>query len=288
MNAFHRVLVCGATGRQGGAVSRALVSHGFEVLALTRSPRAAAAKELDRLGAQVVGGDLSQAASLHPIMKGVDAVFSVQNYWERGVGAEGELRQAENLFAAAEENGVRHVVQSIMARARTYDGIAHFESKQRIADRLRLGSLPFTTLGTVWFMDNILDPKMGGSQTLPILAGSLASHVSFPMVATADIGNACVKILQSPFACAGKHFDLIGDRLTVAEMKQVYARVTGRRAKWYRMPRWVMRWINKEFAEQLAWHNRVDFDGQPDQLRAWLGATVTFERFLRQYQVTSL
>jgi len=39
MNAFHRVLVCGATGRQDGAVSRALLSHGFEVLALTRSPR---------------------------------------------------------------------------------------------------------------------------------------------------------------------------------------------------------------------------------------------------------
>jgi len=288
MNAFRRVLVCGATGRQGGAVSRALLSHGFEVLALTRSPQAAAAQELDRLGAQVVGGDLSQAASLHPIMKGVDAVFSVQNYWERGVGAEGELRQAENLFAAAEENGVRHVVQSIMARARTYDGIAHFESKQRIADRLRLGPLPFTTLGTVWFMDNILDPKMGGSQTLPILAGSLASHVSFPMVATADIGKACVKILQAPFACSGKHFDLIGDRLTVAEMKQVYARVTGRRAKWYRVPRWVMRWINEEFAEQLAWHNRVDFDGQPDQLRTWLGESVTFEKFLRQQKVIHL
>jgi uncharacterized protein YbjT (DUF2867 family) len=288
VTAIHRVLVCGATGRQGGAVSRALSAHGFEVLALTRSPQAAAAKELERLGAQVVGGDLSQVASLHPIMKDVDAVFSVQNYWERGVGAEGELRQAENLFAAAEENGVRHVVQSIMARARTYDGIAHFESKQRIADRLRLGPLPFTTLGTVWFMDNILDPKMGGSQTLPILAGSLASRVSFPMVATADIGKACVKILQSPFACAGKHFDLIGDRLTVAEMKQVYARVTGRRAKWFRMPRWVMRWINKEFAEQLAWHNRVDFDGQPDQLRTWLGESVTFEKFLRQQKVIHL
>ena len=283
MTAIHRVLVCGASGRQGGAVSRALLAHGFEVLALTRSPQTAAAKELERLGAQVVVGDLSHPVSLHPIMKGVDAVFSVQNYWERGVAAEGELRQAENLLAAAEANSVRHVVQSIMAQAGTYDGIAHFESKQRIADRLRLGPLPFTTLGTVWFMDNILDPKMGGSLNIPILAGSLASHVSFPMLATADIGKACVKILQSPAAHAAKHFDLIGDRLTVAQMKQVYTRVTGRRAKWYRMPRWLMRWINKEFAEQLAWHNRVDFDGQPDQFRAWLGEPVTFEQFLRQH-----
>jgi uncharacterized protein YbjT (DUF2867 family) len=288
MNAIHRVLVCGATGRQGGAVSRALLAHGFEVLALTRSPQTVAARELGRLGARVVVGDLSQAASLPPIMKGVEAVFSVQNYWERGVGAEGELRQAENLLAAAEANGVRHVVQSIMARARTFDGITHFESKQRIAERLRIGTIPYTTLGTVWFMDNILDPKMGGSLNIPILAGSLASRVSFPMLATADIGKACVKILQSPSAHAGKHFDLIGDRLTVAEMKQVYARVTGRRAKWYRMPRWVMRWINKEFAEQLAWHNRVDFDGQPDQLREWLGESVTFEKFLRQHQNINL
>ena len=37
------------------------------------------------------------------------------------------------------------------------------------------------------------------------------------------------------------------------------------------------------FAEQLAWHNRIDFDGQPDQLRAWLGEPVTFEQFLRQH-----
>ena len=47
----------------------------------------------------------------------------------------------------------------------------------------------------------------------------------------------------------------------LALTKHVYARVTGRRAKWYRMPRWVVRWINKEFTEQLAWHNRVAFDG---------------------------
>jgi len=54
------------------------------------------------------------------------------------------------------------------------------------------------------------------------------------------------------------------------------------------MPRWMLRWINKEFAEQLAWHNRVDFDGQPDQLRAWLGDPITFENFLRKHQVRNL
>jgi uncharacterized protein YbjT (DUF2867 family) len=52
---------------------------------------------LRRLGARVVAGDLSQAETLVPHPKDVDGVFSVQNYWERGVGADGEVRQAENL-----------------------------------------------------------------------------------------------------------------------------------------------------------------------------------------------
>jgi uncharacterized protein YbjT (DUF2867 family) len=288
MQAIRRVFVCGATGRQGGAVSRALLAHGFEVLALTRSPRSPAAEKLRRLGARVVAGDLSQAESLVPHLKDADGVFSVQNYWERGVGADGEVRQAENLLAAAQEAGTPHVVQSIMARARTFDGIPHFQSKERIADRLRRGPLPYTTLGTVWFMDNILGPKMGGAMTLPVLAGSLDRHVAFPMLAAADIGKACAKIFQSPSAQAGKHIDLIGDRLTVDQMKDIYPRVTGRRPKSYRMPRWMLRWINKDFAVQLAWHNRVDFDGQPDQLRSWFGDPITFEDFLRQHQVGNL
>lgn len=289
MQAIRRVFVCGATGRQGGAVSRSLLAHGFEVLALTRSPRSPAAEELQRLGARVVVGDLSQAKTLVPHLKDVEGVFSVQNYWERGVGADGEVRQAESLLAAAHEAGTPHVVQSIMARASTFDGIPHFQSKERIAARLRRGPLlPYTTLGTVWFMDNILDPKMGGAMTLPVLAGSLDRHVAFPMLAAADIGKACAKIFQSPSVYAAKHIDLIGDRLTVDQMKQVYRRVTGRRPKSYSMPRWMLRWINKEFAEQLAWHNRVDFDGQPDQLRAWLGDPITFENFLRKHQVRNL
>lgn len=288
MQAIRRVFVCGATGRQGGAVSRALLAHGFEVLALTRSPRSPAAEKLRHLGARVVAGDLSQAESLVPHLKDADGVFSVQNYWERGVGADGEVRQAENLLAAAQEAGTPHVVQSIMARARTFDGIPHFQSKERIADRLRLGPLPYTTLGTVWFMDNILDPKMGGAMTLPVLAGSLDRHVAFPMLAAADIGKACAKIFQSPSVHAGKHIDLIADRLTVDQMKDVYRRVTGRRPKSYRMPRWMLRWINKEFAVQLAWHNRVDFDGQPDQLCSCFGDPITFEDFLRQHQVGNL
>jgi len=44
------VLVCGSTGRQGGAVARRLLREGWEVRALTRHPDGAAALELARAG----------------------------------------------------------------------------------------------------------------------------------------------------------------------------------------------------------------------------------------------
>jgi len=44
MSTKRSVLVTGATGQQGGAVARALVSRGYRVKALTRKPDSDAAR----------------------------------------------------------------------------------------------------------------------------------------------------------------------------------------------------------------------------------------------------
>src|SRR5690348_9440613 len=96
------ILVCGATGRQGGAVARELVRAGFSVRAMTRRPDSLSAKALRGLGAQVVVADLDDVTSIESVLKGVTGIFSVQNFWEKGVGFEGEIRQAATLVGAAE------------------------------------------------------------------------------------------------------------------------------------------------------------------------------------------
>ena len=84
------ILVTGATGQQGGAVARQLLSGGCKVRAMTRNPQSEAAKALSNIGAEVVKGDLDDPASLDRNLTGVWGAFAVQNTWEAGVQHEEE------------------------------------------------------------------------------------------------------------------------------------------------------------------------------------------------------
>jgi uncharacterized protein YbjT (DUF2867 family) len=109
------ILVVGATGQQGGAVARHLLANRRNVRALTRNPSSEAAERLRREGAEVVTGDLDQPDTLAAALLGVQGVFSVQNFYEPGVGHDGEIRQGRALVDAAKAAGVPHFVQSTMA-----------------------------------------------------------------------------------------------------------------------------------------------------------------------------
>jgi uncharacterized protein YbjT (DUF2867 family) len=125
------ILVTGATGKQGGAVTRHLLKNGFKVRALIRDPESLAAKQLLAQGATIVVGNLDDRDSLQQAVVGVDGVFSVQNYWGKGIGYEGEIRQGKNLADVAKSAGVHHFVQSTMADGRTFPNqLEHFNSKQ--------------------------------------------------------------------------------------------------------------------------------------------------------------
>ena len=71
----HLVLVTGATGFVGAAVARALAGRGarLRVLARSSSPR----RNLDGLEAEVVEGDMRDAASMSRALDGVGALFHV-------------------------------------------------------------------------------------------------------------------------------------------------------------------------------------------------------------------
>lgn len=74
MTSKRSILVTGATGQQGGAVARALLSRGHRVKALTRKPDSDAARQLVAEGAEVVAGDLADAASIVRAAKDVDTM----------------------------------------------------------------------------------------------------------------------------------------------------------------------------------------------------------------------
>src|SRR5437667_11364180 len=91
MSTKRSVLVTGATGQQGGAVARALLSRGHRVKALTRKPDTDAARQLMSAGTDLVTGDLGDAASVLKAASGVGAMFLMGNSYE--AGTEEETRQ---------------------------------------------------------------------------------------------------------------------------------------------------------------------------------------------------
>lgn len=78
----RRAFVTGGSGFVGGQVVRKLLQRGYEVRSLVRSPRRA--RELAALGAHIVPGDVLNRDSMIAAMRGCDIVFHVAGYAEIG------------------------------------------------------------------------------------------------------------------------------------------------------------------------------------------------------------
>lgn len=260
-------LILGATGLQGGAVAREMLTRGHAIRILTRRATSDRAKALAKSGAVVIEGDLSRPETLPEAFKGVTGVFSVQDFYAPGVGLVGELEQGRAVIAAAKAAGVRHIVQSTMGDGNAPGGPEHFISKALLEREIKRSGLDWTLLGTVWFMENLLNPQMKPSLMFPVLAGSLDPQTKFQMLAIEDLGWMAAEALTDPDAWAGRKINLAGDVMTVAQMKETYRAVTGKSPKTWRIPRALFRRMAPEFAEQLGWHNRVNFSFGSEDLR---------------------
>src|SRR6195256_725998 len=106
MSTKRSVLVTGATGQQGGAVARALLSRGHRVKALTRKPDSDAARQLMSAGADLVTGGLGDAASVLKAASGVGTMFLMGNSYEAGTGE--ETRQGIIAAEAAKDRSEEH------------------------------------------------------------------------------------------------------------------------------------------------------------------------------------
>jgi len=202
------ILVTGATGKQGGAVARHLLSGGWQVRALTRDPLKPDAEALAKLGAEVVTGDLDQRNSIDQALAGAYGVFSVQN-WE--AGAAREIQQGKTLADAARAAGVKHFVYSSVGGAERNTGIPHFDSKWEIEQHVRALGLPTTILRPVFFMDNFNSPNFRPAILQGTLTLALRPARTLQIIAVDDIGGFAAQAFEKPGEYIGRAFELAGD-----------------------------------------------------------------------------
>jgi uncharacterized protein YbjT (DUF2867 family) len=275
------IAVAGATGQQGGAVARKLLTDGWRVRALTREVSKPAAQELASIGAEVVSGDMENRTELEAAFEDAYGVFSVQNFWLPNVGYEGEIRQGKNVADAAKAAGVQHLVYSSVGSAHRGMGQKHFDSKWEIEKYIQSLDIPYTILRPVAFFDNF------NWERAVILNGTFNAMGLRPekerqLIAAEDIGVFAALAFAKPKEYLGKIIELAGDALTESQLADTFARVIGRPVK-LTVPSGGESWGDQEeMTAMFNFFNGEAYDADIQLLRKLHPGLLTLEQYLRK------
>jgi len=233
-------LVTGATGAQGGATARSLLAAGRKVRILTRNPDADSARDLAQRGAEVVRGDLDDAATLHSATQGAQSVFSVQV--PDPTGGDAERRHGYALVEAARQAGVQHFVHTSVCEAgrhpqfprwgQQYWWEKYWTDKWDIEEAVRnAGFERWTVLKPAFMMDNFARPK--SDFMFPHLRSgriltALAPETGMQLIAASDVGAFACAAIVNPQQFVRANIDLAAETLTMSEAAATLQRVLGR------------------------------------------------------------
>lgn len=246
------VAVVGATGQQGGGLVRATLEErdpAFRVRAITRDVGSAKARELARLGVEVVRADLDDEESLKEAFEGAYAAFLLTNYWEH-LSADRELEQAGNLARAAAAAGVSHAIWSTLEDTResvpldddalpTVAGrykVPHFDAKGEADALFAEAGVPTTFLRTTFFWEDFTSffppRRQDGSivLALPMAGAKLAG------IAVEDIGRVALGILRRGPELVGQTVSIAGEHLTGSEIAGAFTDVLGEPVRYVPVP----------------------------------------------------
>jgi uncharacterized protein YbjT (DUF2867 family) len=265
MTTKRTVLVTGATGQQGGAVARALLSSGHRVKSLTRKPDSDAARRLASAGADVVAGDLGDPVSVAEAASGVDTMFLMGNSYE--AGTEEETRQGIIAADAAKAAGVGHLIYSSVADANKKTGIPHFESKHLVEKHVVGLGIPYTISAPVAFMENIVAPWSIGGLRQGTHAFAMPPKRVLQLVALADIGAFVAALVERREQVFGKRFDFAGDELSGEEQAKILSQVIGRPINYQEIPISAARQQSEDTALMFEWFDRAGYDADITALR---------------------
>ena len=276
MSGKLKVLVTGATGKQGGHLVRELLARGHAIRALTRKPDSPAAAALAQRGVTIVTGNFEDQNSLERAARGVDTVFAMSTPFESG--AQTETREGINIVRAASTAGVTHLVYTSVAGADRASGIPHFDSKFEVEKEIRRAGVPFTIVAPVFFMENFLADWMLAGITKGSIALALPATRRVQQIAVADIAQFTALAIERRDGFLGKRIDIASDELTVPTAAAAISEASGRRVEYTALPIDAVHQQNDDLARMFEWFDRVGYDADVVGLRG-LYPEVDWHRF---------
>jgi uncharacterized protein YbjT (DUF2867 family) len=240
------IAVVGATGAQGGGLVRAILddkSGTFQVRAITRNANSDKAKELAKLGAEVVEANIDDEKSLEKAFDGAYGAYCVTFFWDH-FSPEREMAEAKSMAEAAKKAGLKHVIWSTLEDTRNWvpldDNrmptlkekykVPHFDGKGQSDKVFEELGVPTTYLLTSFYWDNFIhfglgptkDNNGGYAITFPM------GHAKLPGIAAEDIGRCALGIFKDGDKYIGKTVGIAGEHLTGEQMAAAFTKILGK------------------------------------------------------------
>jgi dihydroflavonol-4-reductase len=254
-----KTLVTGAAGFLGSHVTRQLVARGEEVRVLVRA--SSSNRAISDLSLEYVTGDLRDAASLERAMNGVQRVFHVaadyrlwakrsQDIYDSNVGG------TKNLLAAAKKAGIEQLIYTSTVatiavdrpelpnestQAKLEEMVGHYKRSKWMAEQEALNAakeglpvivaMPTTPVGP-WDWK----PTPTGKIILDYLNGKMPGYVETGLNFVGVEECAAGHLLVSEKGKIGERYLLGAENLTLKEMLDTLAKITGLPAPWIKIP----------------------------------------------------
>ena len=249
-------LVTGASGFLGWHVARLLIEHGHRVRALVRS-----GKRVEGIEAETVTGDLRDAESLERAVTGCGALFHVAADYRLWAKDPGELYRSNvegtrHLLRAAKNAGVERVVYTSTVGCIgvppggigneempvTLDEMAgDYKRSKFLAEQVALefarNGFPVVIVNpTAPIGDHDVKPTPTGKIVLDFLNGDMPAFIDTGLNVVDVRDTAAGHLLACERGRVGERYILGSENLTLAQILQKLARITGRKAPTVRLP----------------------------------------------------
>lgn len=260
---MKRVLVTGGTGFVGAHVARLLTERGDQVYALVRPT--SDTRLLDGLQVEKVVGDITDVDSLLPHFREMEQVYHVAadyRLWARDPREiyRNNVDGTRNVMQAAKQSGVGRVVytSTVGCLGIPHDGspgteetpvrreelVGHYKKSKYDAEQVALEYArdgldvvvvnPSTPVGP-----GDIKPTPTGEIILNFLNGRMPGHVDTGMnlVAVEDVAQG--HLLAAEKGRSGEKYILGNRNMTLQEILETLAKITGRRAPSMKIPLWL-------------------------------------------------